>query len=118
VQLPMPPSISAPGGVNLGSQLGTTLGTLQRTLGTIKDTSTANSALGDLRRVSEDVQRFSGLAAQLPAEGKKSLAGYVTSALPAILPLVTGLQGNSAVAPVLKPVLDSIMGGLNAMAKL
>ena len=45
------------------------------------------------------------------------LAGYVASWLPVITPVMTSLLGNSAVAPLVKPVLDSVRGRLEAMAK-
>lgn len=117
VQLPAVPSIIAPGNVNLGSQIGGTMANLQRALGGVRDVATATAALGDLRQAQSDVQRIGGLAAQLPPEAKRSLAGYMTSALPAILPLITKFQGDSAIGPVLKPILDSILSGLNGMAK-
>jgi hypothetical protein len=117
VALPQVPSIVAPGGVNIGNQLGSTMGTLQQTLGGIRDVGTARAALGDLQKASTDIERLGGLFNQLPADGKKSVASYLGAAMPAIAPVAAKLQGDGAMGPILKTVLDAIMGNLTRMSK-
>lgn len=116
VSLPTPPSITV-GGANVGSQLGSAMGSLQTALGGIRDAGSANSALGTLRQAQGDIDRIGGMMGQLSADNRKSMATYVAAALPVLLPLIDKLLANSAVAPIVKPVLDTMVGRLRTMAK-
>jgi hypothetical protein len=117
VALPKAPAILAPGNVDLGGQLGTTLTGLTRSLGSITDVASARTALGGLTQAQSDVARIGGLAAQLPADGKKSLASYVSAALPLVRPIADKLLKDSAIGPIVKAPLDGILGGLDRMSK-
>jgi hypothetical protein len=114
--LPTPPKITV-GNVDIGSQLGTTLGGLQTTLSGIKDATSATAALDKLKTARSDIDRIAGLAQGLPADGKSSLASYMKLALPIVQPLIENLLKNSTLAPVVKPALDGILGRLSGLAK-
>ena len=116
VAVPPAPKIMA-GTTDVGSQIGSVFTNLRETLGGIQDAASAQSALPRLKQAQTDVDRLAGLAGGLPADAKKSLASYVSSAMPAILPLINGLLGNSAVAPIIKPALDAMIPKLQAMTK-
>jgi hypothetical protein len=117
VKLPKPPQIMA-GTVDIGSGLGASLGSLQNALVGIKDQATAQSALPQLRAAQSEIDRLSNLAGSLPAESKKSLASYVAQALPLLMPVINNLLANSSVGPVVKPVLDIMVGKLLAMSRV
>ena len=113
--IPATPRIMA-GNTDLGGQLETSLKGLQGLLASVKDVPSAQAALPRLRDTQAALDRIGGTAG-LPADGRKALAGYVASWLPTLTPMITNLLGNSAVAPIIKPVLDTLRTRLEAMAK-
>jgi len=114
--LPTPPSIMV-GNVDLGSQLGSVLGGLQGSLGGIKDVGSAQAALAGLQRSQADLDRLGGLVGQLSGDHKKSLATYIAAVLPMLMPVINNLLASSSLGPIVKPVLEAIVGRLNTMAK-
>lgn len=116
ISLPTPPSITV-GGANIGSQLGGVLGTLQTSLGSIKDVASANSALPKLRETSTEIDRLAGVVKGLGGDNRRSIASYMAVALPLLKPAIDSLLANSSLAPVLKPVLDSMLGKLTEMSR-
>ena len=104
------------GGVDIGAQVTETLDTLRGTFSGITDASTAQAALPDLTAARDTLSGLETQINALPAEGKSALQSLVASALPAIEASANGLLANSAVAGVVKPVVDDIIARLKAYA--
>lgn len=114
--LPTPPKIVVDN-TDVGSVLGLALGNLQGTLGGIKDAGSAQAALPKLRQAQGDIDRIGGMMGQLSGDNKKSMAGYIAAALPILLPYVNNLLANSSIGPIVKPILDQLVGRLTTMSK-
>lgn len=114
--IPAPPRLMA-GTTDVAGELDVALKGIHGLLSGIRDKTTAEQALPQLRQAQATIDRLDASSRQLPSEGKRILAGYVASWLPLITPLVTSLAGNSAVAPLIKPLLDGVQGRLAALAK-
>jgi hypothetical protein len=115
--LPTPPRIMV-GDSDVGGQLGGFVGNLRMALGEIRDVPTAQVALLGLRKAQGDADRLAGLAAGLPADGKKQVASYMTAALPVLKPVIDRHLASSSVGPILKPVLEPILAKLTGLQKL
>ena len=117
--LPQPPKIMV-GGADVGGQLGGALGSLQSALGGIKDANGATAALPKLKDSAAEINRLSDVFSSLNADGKKSVAGYLggsSGALALLKPIIDNLLANSSMGPILKPVLESVLGKLTTMSK-
>lgn len=115
VSVPAPPRVMA-GSTDIGGQVETSLKGLQGLLASIKDPQSAQAALPQLRNTQAALDKISGMP-DLSVDAKRQLATYVASWLPTLTPMITNLLANTAVAPFVKPVLDSLMSRLQAMAK-
>ena len=69
-----------------------------------------------LQEVAAQVSAMGATAGTLAPEGKKGLASLIGTLLPIIQPMVTKALGIPD-AGGLKPVLDTIMGGLTTLSK-
>ena len=116
VALPTPPQVIA-GGTDIGTSLGSTLGALQSTLVGIKDRSGAEAALPRIKTAQGEIDRLASQFGSLSPAGKSSLAGYLVQALPLLLPMINKLVADSSFGPILKPILDQMVGKLQGMAK-
>lgn len=105
------------GGVNLGNSVRDLFGDLGRSLGSITDVASARAALPDLSGIQDQLGAIERAADSLPPAGRSALSGMVDASLPTISRTADKLLADSAIAPVVKPVLDNIMGRLSALAK-
>jgi hypothetical protein len=105
------------GNVDVGAQVTGLFDGLKSTVGSIKDKATAEAALPKLQEAAAQVTALNATAATLPADGKKGLAQLVASLLPVIQPLITSALGSADASGVVKPVLDTILGGLTTLSK-
>ena len=104
------------GGVDLGAELKGMLDKVSTTLGGITDKASADAAMASLDEVKGKVEGMTAQVEQLPAEGKKMLAGLVSTALPSLKELVAKVGGISG-AESIKPALDAMLVKLEAWAK-
>lgn len=114
--VPAPPRLMA-GDTDVSGEIDLALKSLHGVLSGVKDKATADAAAPKLRLAQATFDRLEGAAKQLPADNKRILAGYVASWLPVITPVMTTLLANSAVAPVIKPMLDAMRGKLEGLSK-
>ena len=114
--IPAPPRLMA-GSTDVAGELDTQLKGLHGLLASVKDKTTAEQALPRLRAAQTTIERLDGAAKKLPNDSKKMLGGYVASWLPLLTPMLTSIAGNSAAAPLVKPVLDGVRGRLESLAK-
>ncbi len=103
------------GGVNLGDLTQGLIGDLGDTLAGITDVSSARAALSDLDSIGEQLGTIEQAVAGLTPAGKSALGNMVAGAMPAISEAADRLLGDSSIAAVIKPSLDSLM---SRMAKL
>lgn len=104
------------GGVDVGAELKGMLDKVSTTLGGITDQATANAALPNLDELKGKVDGMTAQVDQLPAEGRKALAGLVSTALPALKELAAKV-GSVSGAESIKPALDAMIGKLEAWAQ-
>jgi hypothetical protein len=103
-------------GVNIGESVQSVFTTLTSTLGSVTDVATADAAVKSLTDADATLGGLEAAIGGLSGEGKTALSTLIGGALPAIKTTVDGLLGDSAIAPILKPVLDSIMSRLTSYA--
>ena len=106
------------GGTNLGKELLGTFDSAKRALTGITDTDSATAALGSLTEVNQSLASITGLAGQLPPEGKQMLAKIAAN-------LSVGLDGLLATAykipgveNILGSSISSLRQSLSALANL
>lgn len=114
--IPAPPRLMS-GDTDVAGELDVQLKSLHGLLAGMKDKTKAEQALQHLRATTSSIERLEKASKQLPDESKRVLGGYVASWLPLLTPMITQLVGNSAIAPLVKPLLDGVAGRLQAMAK-
>lgn len=114
--VPAPPRLMA-GSTDVAGELDTALKSLHGLMSTVKDKASAEAAAPQLRLAQSTFERLDGAAKQLPGDGKRILAGYVSSWLPVITPVITSLLANTNAAPIVKPMLDAVRGRLEGLAK-
>jgi hypothetical protein len=114
--VPAPPRLIA-GSTDVAGELDTALKGLHGLMSTIRDRNSAEAALPQFRAAQSTFDRLDGAAKQLPAGDKRALAGYVTTWLPVVTPLMAGLVGNTTAGPLVKPILDAIRAKLEGLAK-
>lgn len=114
--IPAPPRLMA-GDTDVAGELDSQLRGLHGLLAGVRDKTTAEQALPRLRVANAAIERLEGASRQLPGESKRVLGGYVASWLPLLTPMITQLAGNSAVAPLVKPLLDGLASRLQGIAK-
>jgi hypothetical protein len=106
------------GNTDVGGQMAGVFDTLRTSLANVKDVDTAKAALPRLQDAVGQVGKINSMAAQLPPDAKKAVAGYLGQSLPTINPLIDSILKIPGVSALLKPVLDQIMGPLSALAKV
>ncbi len=113
-----PPRLMA-GGTDVAGELDVALKGLHGLMSTVKDKGTAEAALPQLKAAQSTIDKLSDTAMkQLPTDSKRAMAGYVSSWLPVLTPVMTGLIGNTGAGPVVKPVLDLLQSRLVGLTKV
>lgn len=103
------------GGVDVGAEIKAMVEKTTTTLGGITDQASAQAALPSLDELKGKVDSIAAQVDQLPAEGKKVLAGVVSAALPPLKELAaksSSIQG----ADSIKPTVDAILTKLETWA--
>ena len=104
------------GDLDVASTLNSALGKLTTALPNIKDAASATAALPSLNEASAAIDKVAGVSGQISADGKSAIATMIKTAMPSLNTMATGLIGTSATGPIVKPVLDGIMGKLASLA--
>jgi hypothetical protein len=104
-------------GVDIGKQVTTVLDGLKTSLSGITDVATAQAALPKLQEAVAAIDGVSGMLGKLSAGQKSALAALVTTALPTIKDAATKVLAIQGVGDVAKPVVDSLLAKLEALAK-
>ena len=83
---------------------------------TRRGAASAEAALPGLTEARDTLTGLDATVSALPAEGKTALQALVSAALPALQTSADTLLADSAVAGVVKPVVDEILAKLRAFA--
>jgi hypothetical protein len=105
------------GGVNLGDSVTDLFSSLGKSLGSITDVASAQAALPDLSGIQDQLGTLERAADSLPPAGRSALSSMVDASLPSISRTADKLLKDSAIAPIVKPTLDNILGRLSALTK-
>lgn len=114
--VPAPPRLMA-GSTDVAGELDTALKSLHGLISTVRDKASAEAAVPQLRVAQTTFERLDVAAKQLPNDGRRILGGYVASWLPVITPALTATLNNSSAGPIVKPMIDSVLGRLQGLAK-
>ena len=93
-------------GVDVGKQVGDSLGTLRTSLQGISDVASANAALPKLQEATTQIDRVSGLLGQLSADQRKLVSGLVASAMTTINQLFDKVLAIPGVGEVVEPTIE------------
>jgi hypothetical protein len=103
------------GGIDVGAELKKTMEQASTALGGITDQASAQAALPSLEELKGKVDGLTTQVEQLPAEGRKMLAGLVGTALPSLKELAAK-AGSVQGAEAIKPTLDAMIAKLETWA--
>jgi hypothetical protein len=104
------------GGVDLGGEVKSLIEQAGAALGGVTDGASAQAALPSLGALQGKVDGLTAQVDQLPAEGRKLLAGVVATALPPLKELAAK-AGTVQGAEAVKPALGAVIAKLDAWAK-
>ena len=96
------------GGVDVGKQIGDSLGQLRTSLAGITDAASASAALPKLQEATAQIDKVAGMVRQLPADQRQVADGLVASSMTAINQLFDKVLAIPGVAEVLRPTIDSL----------
>jgi hypothetical protein len=113
----MAPSDLTISGVNLASQVNSSVGTLKSVLPTITDATSAEAALPKLREATTQLSDVSNLATKLTPEGKSALAKLIAAATPTINQMCDKVLATPGVGNIAKPAIDELRGKLDTLSR-
>jgi hypothetical protein len=105
------------GGVDLTKQINTSVGDLSAALTGITDVASAQAALPKIQEATAELNKVKTLAAQLPPESKKTLAGLIAAATPTIYRLCDKVAAMPGVGAVAKPAIDEVRTLLDTLTR-
>ena len=104
-------------GVNLASQVNSSIDTLKTALPGITDTATAQAALPKINEVIAQLNDISARAAKLSPEGRSALSKLIVAATPSINQMCDKVIATPGVGPVAKAAIDNLRAKLDALAQ-
>jgi hypothetical protein len=105
------------GGVNVSGQITAAINSMKSAIQGISDPATAQAALPRLQQAAAQLDNVSGLAVQLPSNGRNALASRVASEIPALDRDFNTVMANPEVAAVVGPEINGLRTKLNALAR-
>jgi hypothetical protein len=103
-------------GVDVKNTLGDSMSDMRTSLQGVTDVDSAKAALPKLDAAKNQIDKVSGLAGQLTPDQRKSIAGVIAPALPAIDQLSNKVLDMPGVGDVLRPTLDPVKSKLAELA--
>jgi hypothetical protein len=100
------------GSVDVGKQIGDSLGDLRASLQGISDVASATEALPKLQATAAQIDKVNSAVEQLSADQRKFVGGLVTPAMTTINPLLDKVLAIHGVDEVVKPTIDSLKAKL------
>lgn len=96
------------GGVDIGKQIGESVGTLRTSLQGVTDVASAKAALPKLQEATAQIDNVNGMLGQIPEEQQKRISELVTSSMTSVNQLFDKVLEIPGVREVLKPTLDNL----------
>jgi len=110
------PNLSV-GGVDLAKQVSASVGDLSAALTGITDAASAQAALPKIQEATAELNKVKALAAQLPPDSKRTLAGLIAAATPTIYRLCDKVVAMPGVGDVAKPAVDEVRTLLDTLTR-
>jgi hypothetical protein len=111
------PSNLTVGGVNLATQVNSSVGTVTSVLETITDAASAEAAVPKLREATTQLNEAGNLATRLPPEGKTAFARLIVTATPTINQLCDKVLATPGVGDIAKPAIDELRVKLDTLSR-
>jgi hypothetical protein len=108
-------SIPAPQASKVSGELAGAVSSMTSALAEVKDAASAEAALPKLQEVNDKLDAAKNLMAGLPESGKSTINSLLKVAIAKVKELADKVVSIAGVGPKVKPVLDSILGKLNAL---
>jgi len=105
------------GGVDLAKQVNASVGDLSAALTGITDAASAQAAVPKIQEATAELNKLNALAAQLPPDSRRALAGVVAAATPAIYRLCDKVVAMPGVGAVAKPSIDEVRTLLDTLTR-
>ena len=107
---PVPPQTQSVtvGNVDVGKQIGDSLGQLRTSLAGITDAASARAELPKLQAATAQIDNATGMIKQLPADQRQGAEALVTSSMATINQLFDKVLAIPGVAEVVRPTIDSL----------
>jgi len=105
-------------GVNLGSQVNSSIDSLKAALPTITDNASAQAVMPKINDAIAQLDGVTAKAAKLSPEARSALAKQVAAATPAINQMSDKVLAVPGAATVAKPAIDNLRAKLDALAKV
>jgi hypothetical protein len=105
------------GNIDIGNQVASSVGALRTTLAGITDAASAEAALPRIRDAMTKLDEVGTLSTGLPPEGKRTLARFIASAMPAINQLCDKVLAMPGVDGIARPTIDQLRGKLDTLAR-
>jgi len=96
------------GNVDVGKQIGDSLGQLRTSLAGITDAASARAELPKLQEATAQIDNATGMIKQLPADKRQGAEALVTSSMATINQLFDKVLAIPGVAEVVRPTIDSL----------
>jgi hypothetical protein len=105
-------------GVNLASQINSSINVLKSTLPTISDSTAARAALPRINDAIAQLDDVSARAAKLPPDARTALVKLIVVATPVINQMCDRVMAIPGAGDVAKPAIDNLHAKLDALAKV
>jgi hypothetical protein len=105
------------GGVDLAKQVNASVGTLSASLTGIKDIASAQAAIPKIQEATAELDKVKTLSAQLPPDGKRTLAVLIAEVAPPIYRLCDKVLAMPGVGAVAKPAIDELQTRLDTLTR-
>jgi hypothetical protein len=105
-------------GVDLKSSVQKSLDGVKTALQGVHDTASAQAALPQLEKGATEFDKLRDLAGKLPVDSKTSFALLVSQLRPSIEDLFNKVLEIPGIAPIAKPVIDSLRAKLDTLSKV
>jgi hypothetical protein len=105
------------GNVNVSGEVTSAISSMKSAIQDITDPMTAQAALPRLQQAAAQLDNVSGLAVQLPSDGRNALATRVASEIPALDRDFNTVMARPEIAAVVGPEINGLRTKLNALAR-
>ena len=105
------------GGMNLATQINSSVGSIRTVLPGITDAASAEAALPKLKEATAQLNEVSSRATQPSAEGKSTLIKPILAVTPAINQMCDKVLATPGAGAVAKPAIDELRGKLDTLAR-